>query len=178
MDAGSKVADQVVAIAHGKGDQRHGAGLVGLCGKDAGVTDIEVGDIVSLSPLVGDGSFGIVAHAADTDFVQAGAGAIGLGIGAPEFAVGGFEEIDHHFFGVFPHQEFVFSPFIVEAELRDPEDIFFAGIDVHVVRRAGQARRLNIRANGGGIVALDVAFVFGAEAFELRIVAGEQPPPT
>jgi len=36
----------------------------------------------------------------------------------------------------------------------------------------------NIRANGGVIVALDVLrFVFGAEAFELRIVAGDSPHP-
>src|SRR6266481_9834231 len=70
VDAGAEIFEEVVAIAHGEGDQRHGGGFVGLGGEDARVAYIKVRDVVSLAPLVGDGSFWIISHATDADFMQ------------------------------------------------------------------------------------------------------------
>ena len=54
MDAFLEVGEHVVAGAHGEGHQRHRCGFVRLIGKDAGVADVEVRDIVGLRPLVRD----------------------------------------------------------------------------------------------------------------------------
>jgi hypothetical protein len=140
VDAGAEIFEEVVAAAHGEGDQRHGGGFVGLRGEDARVAYIKVGDVVSLAPLVGDGSFRIIAHAADADFMQAGARAIGLGIGAPHFAAGRSKKIDYHLLGVFPHQKFVFAPLVVETELGNTEDVCFVRIDIDVVFCTGERR--------------------------------------
>ncbi len=78
VDAFAEIVEQVVAGAHGDGDERHGGGFVGLTWKNAGVADAEVGDVVSLSPLVGDGSFWVVAEAAHAGLVQTPSGAIGF----------------------------------------------------------------------------------------------------
>jgi len=94
---------------------------------------VKVRDVVSLAPLVGDGSFRIIAHSADADFMQAGARAIGFGIGTSHFAASGSEKIDHHLLGVFPHQKVVFAPLVVETELGNTEDVFFVRIDIDVV---------------------------------------------
>ncbi len=74
---------------------------------------------------------------------------------------------------MFPHEEFVLAPAVMEAELRNSENVVIVRIDVEVVCRTGEAWRLNQGADGSGIIALDVALEFRTEAFELIVVAGK-----
>ena len=48
-----EIAQHVIACAHGERDDGHRGGLVGAVRKDARVTDVEVGHVVGLGPLVG-----------------------------------------------------------------------------------------------------------------------------
>src|SRR5579859_1355604 len=59
----------------------------------------------------------------------------------------------------------------MESELRDSENVFLLGVDIHIVRRTWQSRSLNQRAYRRRIIALDRTFVFRPEAFNLTIMA-------
>src|ERR1051325_1873164 len=61
----------------------------------------------------------------------------------------------------------------MKPQLRYSEHVFFIGVDVHVIAGARQSGRLDVRANRGRVVALDIPLVRGAKSFNLRIVAGE-----
>ena len=54
-----------------------------------------------------------------------------------------------------------------------PKMSFFSRIYVDVIGRAWQRRRLNERADGGGVVALDIALELRAKALNATIVARE-----
>src|ERR1700732_5105504 len=109
--------------------------------------------------------------------MQAGSGTIRLIVGAPHLSAHGLEEIDHHLLRVFPHQKLVWTPLIMEAQLRNSENVLPFGVNVHVVRGTGQSRRLNESPDRSRIVTLDVALILGAKAFDLIVVAGELPTP-
>src|SRR5256885_2209686 len=59
----------------------------------------------------------------------------------------------------------------MKSELGNSENVFLLGVDVHKVRRTWQRRSLNQGAHRRRVVALDRAFVFGSEAFNLIVVA-------
>src|SRR5262249_23516507 len=91
VSAVAEVFKHTVPAAHGEGDDRHGGGFVGAVREDTGVREVEIRDVVSLTPLVGDKALGIVAHAADAGFMQAGSRAVGFRARAPELGAHGFE---------------------------------------------------------------------------------------
>src|ERR1700730_15032475 len=109
--------------------------------------------------------------------MQAGSWTIRLIVGAPHLSAHGLEEIDHHLLGVFPHQKLVWTPLIMEAKLRNSEDVLFFGVNVDVVCGTRQSRRLNESAYRSRIVTLDVALVLRAKTFDLIVMSGELPTP-
>src|SRR5439155_24451630 len=94
----TKILQHAVAVAHGESDDRYGGGFVRRRRKNSRITNVEVRNVVGLSPLVGDGSFRIGSHAADSSFMQTRARSVGFAVSAPHFAARRFEEIDHHLF--------------------------------------------------------------------------------
>src|SRR5207249_10401101 len=70
----------------------------------------------------------------------------------------------------FPHQKLIRSPLIVESKLRNSKYVLLFEVYVHIVRGTGKGGGLDESTYRSGIVTLDFAFVFGAEAFDLPIV--------
>lgn len=48
-----EVGEHVITGAHGEGEDRHSGGFIGADGKDAGIANIKIRDVVSLRPFVG-----------------------------------------------------------------------------------------------------------------------------
>src|SRR5262249_29788931 len=66
-----------------------------------------------------------------------------------------------------------FVPLKVEAKLGNSENVFFLGVDIHVVIGMRKRRRLNVGTDWRRVIALDLPLEFLAEAFNLTIVAGK-----
>src|SRR5207302_10538823 len=64
----------VITRAHGKGDDRHRCRLVVTARKNACVTNVKIGDVMGMGPLVRNRRLGITSKPADSGFVQAGSG--------------------------------------------------------------------------------------------------------
>src|SRR5215469_5438920 len=63
----------------------------------------------------------------------------------------------------------------MKAELRNSENIYLLGINIHVVGWTGKRRRLNKSANRSGIVSFDLPFVGRSEAFDVIVVPRKLP---
>ena len=69
----AELFNQVFAGAERERQDGDSGGFVGAIGEDAGVADVEVGDVVGAAEAVCDEFLGIIAHAKGAGFVEAGA---------------------------------------------------------------------------------------------------------
>src|SRR4029077_20115247 len=127
---------------------------------------------MSLRPLVRYRRLRIVSKPADSGFVQAGSWTVGLVVHTPQLSAHGLEKVNHHLLRVFPHQKLVRSPLKMKAKLRDTEYVFLLWINVDIVGRAGERRRLDEGAERSRVVALDIALESRAKAFDLTVISG------
>src|SRR6267142_1110879 len=163
----------MITIAHGKCDDWHSGGFVSATRENTCVANIEIRNIVSLCPLVRNRRLGVISKPADTGFVQAGSGTVGLVVHPPHLSAHRLEEINHHLLRVLPHQEFVFSPLKMKSKLGNSEDVFLVRVNIDVVGRAGKRWRLNEGADRSRVVTLDIAFVLRTKPFDLPVMSGK-----
>ena len=71
MEAFLEIIEHMVASPHGERHKRHRRCFVGATREDARVTDVEIGNVVSLSPFVRNESLGIIPETAHARFMQA-----------------------------------------------------------------------------------------------------------
>ena len=71
MHSRAEILKHVVTGAHSESDNRHRGGLVCEGRENTRVADVEVRNIMSLRPLVGDGCFWVIPNAANSGFMQA-----------------------------------------------------------------------------------------------------------
>jgi len=93
-----EIAQHVIARAHGEGDDGHRGRLVSTAGENACVTNVKIGNVMGLRPLVRNRGLGIISKPADSSFVQAGSWAVGLIVGAPQLSAHRLKQINHDLF--------------------------------------------------------------------------------
>src|SRR5882724_9978754 len=95
-----KVFQYVLARAHSKCHDWHGRRLVRRTGKNAGIANVAIFNVVALRPTVRNKLPGIVAKAARSSLVQTRARHIGLISYTSNFGPDCFEKCDDRFLGV------------------------------------------------------------------------------
>src|SRR5579863_9454045 len=115
------------------------------------------------SEPIRDKALRIVSHAAGTGFVQARSGDIDVA-GAEVFCPAGAQQFFASMLAVLPHEQCVPVPLKADARRWDAVNIFYFGINGDVVGVAALGRRLNVKANGCGMAALDLTFELFTEA--------------
>jgi len=119
-------------------------------------------------PTVGDGSLGIVAHAAGHRLRAGWCPGDWDRLSAPQnSAVAALKKSIIHFFGVFPHQD-SFLPIHSGSGVAGSRRYPFCGIESTIIAGAATSRRLNIRANWWRDSSAELRFGIGAEAFEVE----------
>src|SRR5215475_342749 len=167
MNAAFEVLDDVFAGAQRErhdGDCRR---LVGGEREDARIADVEVRRVVALRKTVSHGSLGVLAETACAGLVQAVAWRVRIVAAAPDLAARPANDLGADLLRVLPHHQFVRPPVEVESRHGDPEDVFHFGVDVEIVARRWQRRRLYLKADRRRVIAANVALELRTEALEL-----------
>src|SRR5262245_39342746 len=133
---------------------------------------------MALRKSVGHGYLGVLAEAACAGLVQAVSGREGLGAGAPDLAAGAANDLGADLLGVLPHHQFVRSPVEMKSRHRNPENVFYFGVDVEVIARRGERGRLDQKADRRRVIASDVALELGPETLELMEMARKSAAPS
>src|SRR2546422_4650664 len=124
MITSSKVFDHMLAGPKCEGQDGHRSGLVRRIYKDAGVTNVKIGDVMSLPEAVGDKFFGIVAHATGPSLVIAFSRPEGFLANTPKLSSRRFQNLRNDLLGVFPHGKLIGPPVKVDSESRYPNNVF------------------------------------------------------
>ena len=133
----SKAFDHMLAGPKREGQDGHRGSLVRRKYKDAGVTNVKIGNVMSLPEAVGDKFFGIVAHAAGPSLVITFSRPEGFLANAPKLSPCRLQNLRNNLLGVFPHGKLIRPPVKMDAQGGNAENVFHLWVDVQVIVGTG-----------------------------------------